>query len=134
MKSFVFMDFHATFALLKKYQSHLESFNIIINSNANAVDSALSSNLMYARYAAHCTIKQHYYPENAWGWVIVVTGVMVQILATGIHGAAGAWLLLDGTKRYRQSLLNVGTLRSKCANIVNSTHSTSRAGFLRLIE
>jgi hypothetical protein len=89
---------------------------------------------MYARYAAHCTIKQHYYPENAWGWVIVVTGVLVQILATGIHGAAGVWLLLDGTKRYRQSLLNVGTLRSKCTIIVNSTRLTSRAGFLHLIE
>ncbi|KYN07459.1 Monocarboxylate transporter 8 [Cyphomyrmex costatus] len=62
------------------------------------------------RYAAHCTIRQHYYPENGWGWVIVVTGVMVQILATGIHGAVGAWLLLDGTKRYRQTLLNVGWL------------------------
>jgi len=33
---------------------------------------------------------------------------MVQILATGIHGAVGAWLLLEGTKRYRQTLLNVG--------------------------
>ncbi|XP_011690729.1 PREDICTED: monocarboxylate transporter 8-like isoform X2 [Wasmannia auropunctata] len=62
------------------------------------------------RYAARCTIRQHYYPENGWGWVIVVTGVMVQILATGIHGAAGAWLLVDGTKRYRQTLLNVGWL------------------------
>ncbi|KAL6447535.1 hypothetical protein ACFW04_000030 [Cataglyphis niger] len=64
----------------------------------------------YVRYAAQCTIRQHYYPENGWGWVIVVTGVMVQILATGIQGAAGAWLLLDGTKRYRQTLLNVGWL------------------------
>lgn len=63
----------------------------------------------YVRYAAQCTIRQHYYPENCWGWIIVVTGVMVQILTTGIQGAAGAWLLLDGTKRYRQTLLNVGT-------------------------
>ncbi|EFN84987.1 Monocarboxylate transporter 10 [Harpegnathos saltator] len=62
------------------------------------------------RYAARCTIKQHYYPESGWGWVVVVTGVMVQILATGIHGAAGAWLLLDGARRYRQTLLNVGWL------------------------
>ncbi|XP_020279651.1 monocarboxylate transporter 12-like isoform X4 [Pseudomyrmex gracilis] len=62
------------------------------------------------RYVARYTIKQHYYPENGWGWVIVVTGVMVQVLATGIHGAVGAWLLLDGTKRYRQTFLNVGWL------------------------
>ncbi|EFN74353.1 Monocarboxylate transporter 10 [Camponotus floridanus] len=64
----------------------------------------------YVRYAAQCTIRQHYYPENCWGWIIVVTGVMVQIITTGIQGAAGAWLLLDGTKRYRQTLLNVGWL------------------------
>ncbi|KYN27665.1 Monocarboxylate transporter 8 [Trachymyrmex cornetzi] len=74
------------------------------------VNPDLSLMYIYVRYAARCTIRQHYYPENGWGWVIVVTGVMVQILATGIHGAAGAWLLLDGTKRYRQTLLNVGWL------------------------
>lgn len=77
--------------------------------NATSVGHALRISHIYARYAARYTIRQHYYPENGWGWVIVVTGVMVQILATGIHGAAGAWLLLDGTKRYRQTLLNVGT-------------------------
>lgn len=68
---------------------------------------------MHIRYVARYTIKQHYYPENGWGWVIVVTSVMVQILATGIHGAVGAWLLLDGTKRYRQTFLNVG-MWNKC--------------------
>ncbi|KZC04148.1 Monocarboxylate transporter 8, partial [Dufourea novaeangliae] len=64
----------------------------------------------YCRYIARCTIRQHYYPESGWGWVVVVTGVMVQILATGIHGAVGSWLLLEGTKRYRQPLFNVGWL------------------------
>ncbi|XP_053978313.1 monocarboxylate transporter 12-like isoform X2 [Hylaeus volcanicus] len=62
------------------------------------------------RYIARCTIRQHYYPESGWGWVVVVTGVMVQILSTGIHGAVGSWLLLEGTKRYRQPLVNVGWL------------------------
>lgn len=70
---------------------------------------SVGHDLIYARYVARWTIRQHYYPENGWGWVIVVTGVMVQILATGIHGAVGTWLLIDGTKRYRQTLLNVGT-------------------------
>ncbi|CAK9800342.1 Monocarboxylate transporter 8 [Anthophora plagiata] len=62
------------------------------------------------RYIARCTIRQHYYPESGWGWVVVVTSVMVQILATGIHGAVGTWLLLEGTKRYRQPVFNVGWL------------------------
>lgn len=38
------------------------------------------------------TLKQHYYPEGGWGWVILVVGVMVQILAHGIHGASGVIL------------------------------------------
>lgn len=35
------------------------------------------------------TLKQHYYPEGGWGWVIVVVGVLVQILSHGIHGSVG---------------------------------------------
>ncbi|XP_034939068.1 monocarboxylate transporter 10-like isoform X1 [Chelonus insularis] len=35
------------------------------------------------------TLKQHYYPEGGWGWLILVVGVLVQILSSGIHGAAG---------------------------------------------
>ncbi|XP_046490646.1 monocarboxylate transporter 10 isoform X1 [Neodiprion pinetum] len=38
------------------------------------------------------TLKQHYYPEGGWGWVILVVGVMVQILSHGIHGASGVIL------------------------------------------
>lgn len=74
------------------------------------MDSALVPFFTCCRYVARCTIRQHYYPESGWGWVIVVTGVMVQILASGIQGAAGAWLLLEGTKRYRQPFFNVGTI------------------------
>jgi len=79
--------------------------NVVYNATTIGRESL---NFIYVRYVARCTITQHYYPENGWGWVIVVTSVMVQILATGIHGAVGAWLLLEGTKRYRQTLLNVG--------------------------
>ncbi|KAK0090543.1 hypothetical protein PV326_004105 [Microctonus aethiopoides] len=44
-------------------------------------------------YGAQCTIRQHYYPEAGWGWVIIVISVMAQIIAAGIHGAAGIWLV-----------------------------------------
>ena len=73
------------------------------------------------RYIARCTIRQHYYPESGWGWVVVVTGVMARILATGIHGAAGTWLLLEGTKRYSQPVLNVGTILFSNVNVENCT-------------
>jgi hypothetical protein len=38
------------------------------------------------------TIRQHYYPEGGWGWVVVACSVLVQILCHGLHGAAGVWL------------------------------------------
>lgn len=38
------------------------------------------------------TIRQHYYPEGGWGWVVVACSVLVQILCHGLHGATGVWL------------------------------------------
>lgn len=38
------------------------------------------------------TLKQHYYPEGNYGWVIVIVGVLIQILSHGIHGAVGVLL------------------------------------------
>nr|XP_012147927.1 PREDICTED: uncharacterized protein LOC100879352 isoform X2 [Megachile rotundata] len=35
------------------------------------------------------TLKQHYYPEGGWGWIVVFTGVLVQVLSHGIHGSNG---------------------------------------------
>lgn len=38
------------------------------------------------------TLKQHYYPEGGWGWLIVFIAVAVQILTHGLHQAAGVLL------------------------------------------
>jgi hypothetical protein len=54
------------------------------------------------------TIRQHYYPEGGWGWVVVVCAVLVQILCQGIHGAAGIWLQ-EILGRFRRGLLPSGT-------------------------
>ncbi|CAH0390879.1 unnamed protein product [Bemisia tabaci] len=35
------------------------------------------------------TLKQHYYPEGGWGWVVVVCALFVQILAHGLHLGVG---------------------------------------------
>jgi hypothetical protein len=35
------------------------------------------------------TLKQHYYPEGGWGWVVVVVGMLVQLLSHGLHVASG---------------------------------------------
>lgn len=38
------------------------------------------------------TLKQHYYPEGGWGWVVLVVGLLAQMLSHGIHGANGILL------------------------------------------
>jgi len=38
------------------------------------------------------TLKQHYYPEGGWGWVILLVGLLIQILSHGAHGAVGVFL------------------------------------------
>lgn len=35
------------------------------------------------------TIKQHYYPEGGWGWLVLFCAVLVQVLTHGLHVAVG---------------------------------------------
>lgn len=35
------------------------------------------------------TLKQHYYPEGGWGWVIVCCAVIVQTLTHGLQVGSG---------------------------------------------
>lgn len=62
---------------------------------------------IFFRYIAQCTIRQHYYPEGNYGYIVVISSVMVQILSAGIHGAVGI-LLVEGMKKYRQNIISVG--------------------------
>lgn len=38
------------------------------------------------------TLKQHYYPEGGWGWIIVCCGLIVQTLSHGLHTAGGVFV------------------------------------------
>ncbi|KAL0275557.1 UNVERIFIED_CONTAM: hypothetical protein PYX00_003374 [Menopon gallinae] len=42
------------------------------------------------------TIRQHYYPEGGWGWLIVICAVIVQCLNHGLHTS---WGIVDGLVR-----------------------------------
>lgn len=35
------------------------------------------------------TMKQHYYPEGGWGWVVLVCAVLVHIVNHGFLNSAG---------------------------------------------
>lgn len=57
-----------------------------------AEDSGVATSSGAEHHRPASTIRQHYYPEGGWGWVVVVCAVLVQVFAHGIHGAAGVWL------------------------------------------
>ena len=39
------------------------------------------------------TIRQHYYPESGWGWVVVFVAFLVQVITHGFQMAYGVTLL-----------------------------------------
>lgn len=55
-------------------------------------DSGLGS-LTHARPAAEIrqliTLRQHYYPEGGWGWLVLGAALLVQVLSHGLQLAAG---------------------------------------------
>jgi len=41
---------------------------------------------------SHNTIRQRYYPEGGWGWLVLFCGVLAQLLAHGLHVGFGVLL------------------------------------------
>lgn len=39
------------------------------------------------------TLKQHYYPEGGWGWVVLIAAVLVHILSHGLLTSAGLFYI-----------------------------------------
>ncbi|XP_044739850.1 monocarboxylate transporter 10-like [Chrysoperla carnea] len=75
-------------------------------------NTTVGSNLTF-KHAAHCTantIRQHYYPEGGWGWIIVFVAMIVQILTHGLHLAWGV-LLIETLKKFpKASYVDTGWL------------------------
>jgi len=38
------------------------------------------------------TLKQHYYPEGGWGWIVVAVSFAVHVLNQGLHMSSGVML------------------------------------------
>lgn len=45
------------------------------------------------------TIKQHYYPEGGWGWIVIVVGIMVHTLTHGLQTSVGV-LMIETRRRF----------------------------------
>lgn len=58
--------------------------------------------------AAPPTLRQHYYPEGGWGWLVVAVAVAVQVLAHGLHMAVGVWMP-EAQKHFHTSQMAPGT-------------------------
>uniref|UniRef100_A0A182SEC1 Monocarboxylate transporter n=1 Tax=Anopheles maculatus TaxID=74869 RepID=A0A182SEC1_9DIPT len=39
------------------------------------------------------TLKQHYYPEGGWGWLVTYIGILINCIAHGLQLSAGVFLL-----------------------------------------
>ena len=62
----------------------------------------LTAELEYLPYPFYCcrkeelkqaTIRQHYYPEGGWGFVVVIVAVIVQIITHGLQLSFGILIL-----------------------------------------
>lgn len=53
------------------------------------------------------TLRQHYYPEGGWGWLITAIGMIMQCLAHGIHMAAGVFMV-EIMRTFRVSSIRAG--------------------------
>lgn len=39
------------------------------------------------------TLRQHYYPEGGWGWIVVVVAFIVQCISNGLHLSLGIFII-----------------------------------------
>ncbi|CAG0879409.1 unnamed protein product [Darwinula stevensoni] len=64
------------------------------------------------------TIRQHYYPEGGWGWVVLVCSTACVIMALGLQLAFGQWLL-----EIRRFFPHASVLQIGCLGAVNMSVS-----------
>lgn len=53
------------------------------------------------------TLRQHYYPEGGWGWVLVVVGFLVQTISHGLHMSLGVFAI-EIAREFKQEFIHSG--------------------------
>nr|XP_029717522.1 monocarboxylate transporter 12-like isoform X1 [Aedes albopictus] len=56
------------------------------------------------------TIKQHYYPEGGWGWIVIVVGIMVHTLTHGLQTSVGVLMIETQRRFFIGSIIDTGWL------------------------
>lgn len=46
------------------------------------------------------TLRQHYYPEGGWGWIVLAVSAVVHLLAGGLQ-SAGAVFAASASKQFK---------------------------------
>ncbi|XP_055710643.1 monocarboxylate transporter 2-like isoform X1 [Phlebotomus papatasi] len=55
------------------------------------------------------TLRQHYYPEGGWGWLLTSIGLTMQCISHGLHTSAGV-LMVEMMRTFSQDILSTGWL------------------------
>lgn len=53
------------------------------------------------------TLRQHYYPEGGWGWIVVVVAVIVQCISHGLHLSLGIFII-QVVKEFHEDYFHAG--------------------------
>jgi hypothetical protein len=82
------------------------------------------------------TIRQHYYPEGGWGYVVVLVTFLVQVIAHGFHMSLGV-LLTVLVRRWGEDTLEESGKKKERSTLVlgtnpNPTESGSGSFSLRI--
>ena len=93
-----------------------------IPSNGGCSQTSVATRKKRKEERSQATIRQHYYPESGWGWVVVTVAFLVQVITHGFQMSYGVTLLAIlkrwGPSRYMEagrgndSLILLGTSTS----------------------
>ncbi len=70
-----------------------EEVNAVIIVNARNGKQIVINTVDDKKLKEMKTLKQHYYPEGGWGWIVVVVTFLVQTLSVGFPIGLGMFLI-----------------------------------------
>ena len=105
-----------------RHLDSVEAFVMPIPSNGGCSQTSVATRKKRKEERSQATIRQHYYPESGWGWVVVTVAFLVQVITHGFQMSYGVTLLAIlkrwGPSRYmeagreKDALILLGTITS----------------------